>query len=88
MNTIAKNEDIIHNLKLAGIPAPEQLCDYWDDDEEHHQNVDQLEFFLARHAAAVWLLEHEIPELPPVLDNLGIQRTNPEDIRMHQAIAT
>lgn len=80
-----RNREILENLKLAGIPAPEQIQDYWDDDKEH-QSVEQLEFFLARHAAGEWLLDHEIPELPKALDNQGIQRTNPEDIRMHQAI--
>ena len=80
-----KDEDIIHKMKIVGIPAPEQLCDYWSDDEEH-QSMEAIEFFLARHAAGEWLFEHEIPELPPVLDQLGIERAHPETIRMHQAI--
>lgn len=80
-----RNREILENLKLAGIPAPEQLCDYWDDDEEH-QSVEAIEFFLAHHAAGEWLFEHEIPELPTVLDQLGIERTHPETVRMHQAI--
>ena len=35
MNTIAKNEDIIRKMKIVGIPAPEQIEDYFYDDEEH-----------------------------------------------------
>ena len=48
--------------------------------------MEAIEFFLAHHAAGEWLLEHEIPELPTVLDQLGIERTHPETVRMHQAI--